>query len=109
MDRFDELVAFAIGPRPDDEPPLRAVVILDQFFAPSPYWLSQQRDAGTPYRWADFLVHLGEDKYTVPGWRTPTVQQVDAQTFRCPWASTVVAEDEDGNVIAWRTNWDSSD
>jgi hypothetical protein len=85
---------------------LRDVVVCDQFFGPTPYWLSQQREKGTPYRWTDFLAEL--DRWATPGWNPPTVQSVDEATFRTPWASTVLSSDERGHVIAWRMSWDSS-
>ena len=89
---------------------MKTVVVMDQFYSPSPYYLQTCQQNGTPYTWKEFVQHVEEGKYNFDAARParPKVEEIDETTYKCEWATTVFAEDANGNVSVLMAKWDSS-
>jgi hypothetical protein len=82
-------------------PQTRHVLILDQFVGPTPYNLQRW-----PIRFDQLVLAQTTKQHSGP-WRAPEVKDVP-EDFVPEMATTVYAEDKDGNAFAWKYRWDTS-
>lgn len=84
----------------------RRVLILDQFCGVTPYRLQQM-----PTQFDALVAEVVEYESKRPAaafmYNAPRVVDV-SEDFMPPWATTVVAADEDGRAFVWKHRWDSS-
>jgi hypothetical protein len=79
------------------------VLIVDQFFGPSPFYVMQKRPT------LDELVAISESMVmkAVPLVRKPVVKDVP-DDFSPDMCTTVYAADKDGIAFMWKYRWDSN-
>jgi len=88
---------------------LRTVIVMSQFYGPSPYRLQQLEEAKTPLMFTQLRTDV-EHMLRVqpnPAFGRPEIKEVDG-AFEPPYATTTYIEGPEGQVVVWKTKWDSS-